>query len=233
MDRDVRLLTIVKDAVFRIVLDSGIDPSEFRWIESEVEDVSRHGAAEYAMSTLQHSSGYFYRFGAYTDTFSPGESSRIAIEDISYFREKWNQRLNIVYNWLGFLKREIEAPDLWQSILDEKQLMQIAWAPTHTNTRFTPEEKQYCIQEFGEIRQRLKSVHRLQIEQAEIMDQGFAYILDAMERFSKKDWLNLAIGTLVNIAVAAAFSPTVAKEMIHSFMLAVKPLFDSVLKLLP
>jgi hypothetical protein len=70
------------------------------------------------------------------------------------------------------------------------------------------------------------------VQQAVIIEQGFEYILDSMERSSKRDWLNLAVGTLVNIAVAAAFSPTVAKDMFHNFLLAVKPLFSTVLKLM-
>ena len=48
----------------------------------------------------------------------------------------------------------------------------------------------------------------------------------------KKDWLNLAIGTLVNISVAATFAPTVAQDMFHKFTAAVQPLFDAILKLM-
>jgi hypothetical protein len=232
MERDVRLLTTVKDAVFQLVLDSGIDPSEFQWKTARVEDGTEYGVYEYRMSILEHSSGYFYRFGAYTDTFSPGESSRIAIEDVSYIREKWNQRLNIVGNWLAFLKRELEAPDLWAAILQEKRLLRITFESRIPNTQFTTDEKQYIARQLDEIRRQLITSHRLQSEQAESIEQGFNYIVESMNRFGKKDWLILAIGSLVSIAATSTLSPEITSDMFHRFTRAVGPLFDAFLRLI-
>jgi len=53
-----------------------------------------------------------------------------------------------------------------------------------------------------------------------------------MDRLGKKDWFNYAVGLLVNIAVAAAFSPSAARDLLHGFSHAVQPLFDAFLKLI-
>ena len=70
-----------------------------------------------------------------------------------------DRRLNIVYNWLAFLKREIEAPDLWAAILQEKRLLRITSEAPIPNTQFTPEEKQYVIRQLDEIKQQLITSH--------------------------------------------------------------------------
>lgn len=232
MDRDVRLLKTVKNAVLELVLQSGIDPSEFHWKDGRIEDGSEYGVAEFTVSILNHASGHFFRFGAYTDTFSPGHASRIAHEDISYVRENWPNRLNIVHNWLRYLKRELDAPDLWSAILQERQLLRISSQPQLPNAQFTSEEKQYVIHQLDDIRRLLVSSHRLQAEQAETIEQGFNYIVESMDRSGKKDWLMLAIGSLVTIATTATLSPEIAREMFHRFGLAVAPLFEALLKLI-
>ncbi len=54
--------------------------------------------------------------------------------------------------------------------------------------------------------------------------------MQAMDRFGKKDWINLAMGTLVNIAVAAAFAPAAATELLHKFRVVVGPLREALLR---
>jgi hypothetical protein len=72
----------------------------------------------------------------------------------------------------------------------------------------------------------------VQSEQAEAIEQGFKYIVESMNRFGKKDWLILAIGSLVSIAATSTLSPEITRQMFHRFMLAVGPLFDAFLKLI-
>ena len=130
------------------------------------------------------------------------------------------------------MKREYEAPDLWELLRQETKLSQLASSPDLPNDSFTDLEKQYIHNQLAGIKEQLISDHHLQPQQAEIIAQGFSYLADSLNRFGKRDWLNFAMGTLVNIALGAAFSPTVAQDMIHRFMSAVHPLYDLVLKLL-
>jgi len=44
--------------------------------------------------------------------------------------------------------------------------------------------------------------------------------------------LNLAIGTLVNVAISAAFSPEAGRSLLHGFLSAIRPLFDAAMRLL-
>jgi len=69
-------------------------------------------------------------------------------------------------------------------------------------------------------------------DQIAAINEGFESVVSAMDRLGKKDWFNYAVGLLVNIAVAAAFSPSAARDLLHGFSHAVQPLFDAFLKLI-
>jgi hypothetical protein len=72
----------------------------------------------------------------------------------------------------------------------------------------------------------------MQIQQKEMLEQGFAEMKGAINRMGKKDWFNAAIGLLVNVVVAAAFAPDAAHAMFNAFTSAVAPIFHVVLNLL-
>ena len=171
----------------------------------------------------------YFRFGPHVDEYSPGFNSRT---DSRKVEEQFRWRLRLVGEWLTYLKREYEAPDLWGLLRQELKLLQLASSPDLPNDSFTEPEKQSIRIQLTQISQRLISDHNLQVQQVEILEQGFSYLADSVNRFGKKDWLNFAMGTLVNIALGAAFSPTVAQDMNHRVMSAVHPLYDSILKLL-
>jgi hypothetical protein len=48
----------------------------------------------------------------------------------------------------------------------------------------------------------------------------------------RKDWVNLAVGTVVNLAVAAAFAPSAANDLLHMALAAFQSLVFSATKLL-
>jgi len=178
-------------------------------------------------------SGFYYQFGAYSDEFSPGHLERIGRQDISRASYgSWPSRLQYVTEWLHELKGELDAPDLWAELSNARRLSQIASSSRIDNSQFTIEEKEYIIHQLGEIKQHLIAHHQLQLQQAEAIEHGFQNIVDAMNRFGKKDWVNYAVGFLLNFAVATIFSPQAANDMLHSFMKAVSPLFDAAMKLI-
>lgn len=225
MPRDLRLLPTQCNAIFRLVRDAGLDPNEFRWDEEEISTAYDDAL----VSILRHvPTKFFYKFKPEWAVYSPGPTSRTHESKVL----GWNSHFSLVDDWLYCVKREYEAPDLWGLLRQDTKLLQLASSPDLPNEAFTELERQSIRDQLAEIRQHLISVHHLQLQQGEIIDQGFSYLGDCLNRVGKKDWLNIAINTVVTIASAAAFSPTVAQDMIHRFMLAVHPLYESIMKLL-
>jgi len=220
---DYRLLRSQRNVVFGLVQKVGLMPTDFRW--DEVLDQE----SDYQISIITHiPGGFYYRFGSVIDRYSPGLETQ---KDMFQVSPRWESRFQVVSQWLKYVKRE-QAPDLWGMILQETKLALAASSPVLTNDAFTQVEKQQIVHLLAEVKDQVISSHRLQLEQKEAIDQGFSYLADSLDRFGKKDWLNLAMGTLLSTATGAAFAPDVAQDMYHRLMAAIEPLFQSILKLL-
>ena len=231
MAQDARLLKTIRNVVLVWVKRASLNPVEFEWKEVKARDKTRAGYSnDFLMSILTHKpTKFYYRFGPFTDKYSPGSETQTDSREHS---GSWDHRFSLIEDWLRFLKREYEAPELWQMLLEESKLSRVAISQKMPNDLFTVEERQYIREQLDAIRGRLITTRRLQLQQREIIDQGLSYLVEASARLGKKDWFNLALGTLLSIAVTNALHPTVAQDMFRRFMAAVQPLFESILKLI-
>jgi hypothetical protein len=234
MPKDIRLLKTLQNGVLDRVRASGIAPTEFEWETVAIKEQARGYQASFTASRLVHvPSGFYYQFGAFNHEFSPGHLERVGREGITTGIQRHDRLQHVTY-WLRELKEQLDAPDLWAEILQERRLSQIVSSSAgFTNTPFSQGEKEYVIQQLNEIKRNLISQHQLALKQTKAVEQGFQNIADAMNRLDKKDWIGYAVGTIVTIVVGAAFSPQVANTMFHSFMRAVGPLFEEAMKLIP
>ena len=228
MSEDLRLLKTQRNTILSLVQNVGLAPIDFRWHQAEVMTNSFGNRS--LVSIFTHvPTQFYYRFGPEYDVFSPGPACRTGDIKASI----WDTtRISFVRLWLSYVKREYEAPDLWDLLRQQTKLMQLASSPHLPNDSFADIEKQSIRNQLAEIKQQLISVHHLQLQQGEITDQGFSYLADSLNRVGKKDWLNITITTLASIAIAAAFAPDVAQDMIQRVMSAIYPIFEPILKLL-
>jgi hypothetical protein len=235
---DVRLLPTERNAIFELVAESGLAASCFEWADSQrfEEPIVMHGVTYTTVSMLVHvPSTFSYKFGKYYDQLFPGVKERVERRDIfkNGLDQKWRYRIEAVRDWLYRLKEEVEAPDLWSEMLQDRRFIQISAYTIQPDEVFTVQDKIYMSQQLEQMKLAMGASHELQMEQVRAIETGFADIVAAMDRFGKKDWLNLAIGTLVNIAVAASFAPSAASDLLHRFIGVVGPLFDAAQKMLP
>jgi phage-related protein len=229
---DTRLLKTQKNDVFLVVQKGGLAPTDFYWTEETRWDTSRDGNSDQFRTTvLYHTpTKFYYCFGRYSDQYSPGYEHRINAREHG---DDWGYRLTIVGDWLSYLRREYDAPDLWKLLQQQSKLARLATSERLSNDQFTASEKDYIRNQLGEIRRHITSIHKLQLQQSEVLEQGFAHLDENLNSFGKKDWLILAIGTLVTIAVAATFSPDVTRSMFSTFMAAIQPVFQVFMDLIP
>jgi hypothetical protein len=227
---DSRLLKTETNLIFKWVEQSGLDPSEFDWFDEDLEASGEYGFGSKVSTLLHRPTGFYYTFGLYRDEYSPGHFERTGRVHLG--ERKWQFREVHFRQWLSNVRQEHEAPDLWQEILNQRRLLELAVAPRLENAQFSSEERDFVRKQFDELGKQIVSMHRLQLQQAEALENVFAYLSDSMNRFGKKDWLLLAIGTLVSVASNAAFSPAAAKALLHGFVSAIQPLFDAALRLL-
>src|SRR2546423_1282125 len=70
-------------------------------------------------------------------------------------------------------------------------------------------------------------------EQVEFISKKLGEMQAASERLGRKDWMNLAIGTLTSVIVSAALDRGVAKALLQSASTALSWLLGGPIQLLP
>lgn len=237
MGNDVRLLTTEKNAVLTFVREIGLDPSQFRWNTEEFQDSYEYGAIYCTISKLAHvSSTFYYKFGLYTDEFSPGYRDRVETADVSESQlmaagisdSKWEKRLKALQIWLAALKEEVETPDLWASIGQEKALSAAAASATIDNRPFTAVELSLISGKLNEIKGNLLASQLFATDQAETIDSQFEYLREASRRMGRKDWLLILYGGLITLVVGLALAPEAAKSLLRLAATAFQSLWGGV-----
>lgn len=133
------------------------------------------------------------------------------------------------------MRQELNTPDIWSTVEQEKDLF--AYYPTsnESNTPFTKEEQKTITNRLSELQsqllefiesegstnaENLKSIQKIVKEQ-------FDYLSGAASRVPRIDWKNLALNSIVTIVVTAAFAPDARQVIFQFLMAAFRELFRS------
>lgn len=184
---------------------AGWNPSEFRW-----EDTASINFTDQPISQLTHSqSGYYFAFdnihGGFFSKWSPANEKQNEMSGA----ESWNDQLSEFKKWLGYLRREVESPDLWSAISQESEIAEAA-SSDESNTPFSTEEKAYILSGINEIKQYLLTAHKVD---PELVEARLNYLAEASNRVGRKDWINLLLSVLVGIVIQAAMPPESIREL--------------------
>jgi hypothetical protein len=219
-DRNTRfILKSQQNEILRMIEEVGLDPREFKWEEQASE--REEGLW---VSRLEHTpSGGFYLFdfqdNQHFGHFGPGEQAA----DGSQFSGVWDpyQRAS-VRDWLGFLKRELEAPDLWARL--GASLRDVADVETVPDTIFLRDEADRVVGEIRELRGRLENRFDLTDRDLLLVGQRLTLLESSVRGQTKQAWLMMALGVLVSLVLAVPSFQAQLDVFVNHF----KVLFDSV-----
>jgi hypothetical protein len=111
---DATLTKTERNCILGLVDKFGPPANEFVWSTGE-----RHGYLDgsggfYTVSILTHRpTGFYCIFGGENVTICPGVIKKV--EDIDH-EDKWATREKVCVMWLGIVRQEAEAPDLWAAL---------------------------------------------------------------------------------------------------------------------
>ena len=195
---DYRLLKTQKNEVLLLIQEAGFSPIEFGFEECTEEEEDALGAPiELHFHRLVHQpSNYALLFGKGFVTYSPGANTQESWEA----RPNWSGMLDSVQRWLGYLKREVEAPDLWAALAEEQELLGAEPAEA-VNTPFNAEEQVQVKRAIEEIRVYITATHTLEAEPLAEINRKLDYLIDASTRLGRKDWKIICVGILVTLAI--------------------------------
>jgi len=149
MAKDATLTKTERNAAFKLVVEHGFDPLEFEWVEETKQETPFEDSI-YRRSVLRHRpTEYCFKFGGHVYECSPGEVHKV---DSGTRPDADWKRLRLVSNWLGRVRREYDAPDLWAMALEDRKFLQAASILEGSNTEFTSDERVYISERLDEIR---------------------------------------------------------------------------------
>jgi hypothetical protein len=192
------LLKSQLNEVFEAIKEAGMSPSEFRFTEPEDEhdDQGERFTPDHYPRLLHLPSKYWFRFGDNFASYTPGSESIEQTDDNLI----WVGKRAAIRMWLGNLKREIDAPDLWASFSQEDELLSLE--PTEAvNTPFSPEEQIQIKVAIEEFRIYITSTYSLSPEPLAKINRKLDYLIDASTRLGRIDWKNLFVGALISLAL--------------------------------
>lgn len=196
---DCRLLQSQKNEVVSTIIAAGLDPLVFRFEEQKAKEERGFVGPIVTIffNRLVHiPSKYGLLFGEDIVVYRPGAE---AIEEVEK-RLNWTGKVEAVERWLTYLKREINEPDLWASLAQERELL--ASEPMGAvNAPFNAEEQSQIRRAIDEIRVYITSTYSLASEPLAKVNGKLDYLIDASTRIGRIDWKNIFVGALVGLVL--------------------------------
>lgn len=219
------LLKSQMNEVLLLVKRVGLNPSNFDWGKS-----GNLVGASRLVSVLRHKPGNWrFRFElngeAHVAIFSPGATTPEERRNTG----SWDLQLDAVLDWLTFLKREIDAPDLWALLSQDAAIAATLSRTSDDNTVFSSAEQKKIAQTLRELRDYSVANYNLTETQTEELINRLEYLKSASERLGRKDWMVAIMGTVMSWIVTAAIPPEVA----HGFFTTAVHMFAWVVANLP
>ena len=212
----MQLMKTQKNKVLEIIKHIELDPFNFRWdtVKFRGSTVSQ----SYTVDKIVYiGSDFYFTFGLHEEThfsiFSPGTD--ILIERADHL--EWDEQCHWVINWLKNLKREIDAPDLWQELSRYKLSKSDRISDENTNAPFTANQAEEIIDGINKLRSHIGEQYSLNAYEKKLVNDKLDYLIDAAKRQGRMDWIHTAIGVIFTLATSLNMSPDQAK-VVWSFI---------------
>jgi hypothetical protein len=210
---DVTLKSTEANEVLALVQSVGLNPVEFGWLVDDSDEYIDGEPVGFRTSTLSHRpTDYFCKFGGLSVEFSPGPNWRV---ETKHHANNWAAKLAAVQLWLAELRKEVDAPDLWATIGQEKALSTAVSSTRLDNRPFDAAEQSLIAAKLDEIKAYLLEGQVFGTDDAATVEREFAYLKESSGRLGRKDWLNILLGGLISIAIGLALDPERARGLLR------------------
>ena len=202
------LLTSHKNQVFQALTRHKLKLEDFEWSECASERTD-----DLAVPILVHvPTGFFFLFDQNNEKdwvmYTPGSDQT---KEQAY-PGTWSATMSHVIKWAANLHREITAPDLWDTIKQQKQLAESSLAPS-ANAPFSPAEQQQIAQAIEQLKIELIAATKATGEKLERIEEQTQYLVDASTRLGRKDYLLLLLGSITSFVIEHTLASDAARRL--------------------
>ena len=100
-------------------------------------------------------------------------------------------------DWLGYLKRELNAPDKWKLLQEELENIDFEDIK-YENTKFTYQEYQLLDKKISELKKKISKLDLLE-KQINQINAKLDHLLHLAKDMNKTDWKNLFAGSIIGL----------------------------------
>jgi hypothetical protein len=228
LSHSLKLLPSQKNDTFQAIKNIGLNPSDFLWKETKEnyfdEEITNidlcFRATEFHFLFTRQNKGWWLLFSPSYEIYE----DNVAVNS-------WEAVSHTFRRWLSYLKSEIEAPDLWSTIADEKAIVLAAADDKIENELFSSNEQKIISSQLSEIKAYLIQTQDLNEQQAEQVNRRLDYLAEASTRMGRKDWFNLALGVITGIAIQLFFQPNIIHDLFQVIGNLLRPILGGPLPL--
>jgi len=217
------MLTSQRDALFALVNKSGLPPTEFHW-----ETRGEPGIGQDVAVLTHQPSGYAFSFGPTGCAYSPGRER--AHEWVP--TDTWDAKVRQFMQWLVYLRRELEAPDLWAAMGTAAEALPDLTTPTPSNEPFSVAEKAQLHAALNEVKEYvrvvLESSGERENERLDAVERRLEYLAGALDRQGRADWVHTAVGVFATLALSGIIPPHVAADYFRHAVTTLKAVLPSI-----
>jgi hypothetical protein len=230
---DFTLMPSQRAYLFESINARGLDPHDFTLVDVE-SDYTHDEVTELRLG----GSRFFFRFdrkrtgAGDLNSFAEFSPGRDTMTEFAWPRS-WPGFLQYFEDWLDRLIREIETPDLWEALKQERALIDTAASQNDGNTQFSQEERIQISGAINELKVHIFETQHLLAEHRDFVEVRLNYLEGAADRQGKTDWLQTAIGVLFTIVMILPQPQQAARELFRHFGALLSGIFGGGTPLLP
>ena len=140
------------------------------------------------------------------------------------FEERWTA----FAGWAQRMKEELSAPDLWAQ-MEAYSLALPSGDDAADATPLVQEERQRIERAIAVVRDNVAKLEALSVEQLQLINEKLDYLVDASDRFTRKDWLLLATGQIMNLATTVGMQVDTYKHVFQPLIILITSGFQQLL----
>jgi len=219
----ITLMQSQKNEIFQSITDFEFPPFNF---SLEERSLTNHTIIEIAFKD----SDFHYKIdlpnsGGFHAEYSPGSTHSTE----NFNSGSWNSLMGNFRGWLGFMRREINEPDLWERINEFQLPTDIKINTDQENSSFNYSEVMQIKAGLDNLKEYFQTKILLEKDQFEYVSKKIDHLFESSKKQGRKDFYYLLIGSLVTIITALSIGPEHGKAIWGM----VKGMFLGLIKALP
>lgn len=132
--------------------------------------------------------------GNFNVGFSPNDNDMIG----SFVNLDWKWVKNKFAFWLENLKEEMLVKDIWTTISENKGLFETQFGD---DENFTKDEIRLLEINLDDINEKVQKEASIPDEKKKLLTESFEYLKKVAKRVTKLDWVNIAVGLILRLAL--------------------------------